>query len=131
MGSGGRGAGVLSQILDNPLSFQTLAEAALEICHFKEPKPSCTNACYECLLSYRNQFDHPLLNRHLIRDTLEKLTHSTLNRSSGILSRDEEYQQLLAQTDPNSELERVVLKAIYDRGMKLPDAAQFFFLKRI
>ena len=121
------GAGVLSQILDNPLSFQTLAEAALEICHFKQPKPSCTIACYECLLSYRNQFDHPLLNRHLIRDTLEKLTHSTLSRSSGILSRNEEYQQLLAQTDPNSELERVVLKAIYDRGMKLPDAAQFFF----
>jgi superfamily II DNA/RNA helicase len=121
------GAGVLSQILDNPLSFQTLAEAALEICHFKQPKPSCTNACYECLLSYRNQFDHPLLNRHLIREMLEKLTSSTLSRSSGILSRNEEYQQLLAQTDPNSELERVVLKAIYDRGMKLPDAAQFFF----
>jgi hypothetical protein len=58
---------------------------------------------------------------------LEKLTSSTLSRSSGILSRNEEYQQLLAQTDPNSELERVVLKAIYDRGMKLPDAAQFFF----
>jgi ATP-dependent helicase YprA (DUF1998 family) len=64
------GAGVLSQILDNPQSFQAIAQSALEICHFVTDKPSCSQACYECLLSYRNQFDHPLLNRHAVHDYL-------------------------------------------------------------
>ncbi|MEA5498370.1 DEAD/DEAH box helicase [Limnoraphis robusta] len=121
------GAGVLSQILENPQSFQLLADAALDICHFKQPKPSCTVACYECLLSYRNQFDHPLLNRYLVEDTLNQLSFSAVKRNSGTLSREEQYQQLLSKTDDHSELERIVLTAIYDRGMKLPDAAQFFF----
>lgn len=39
-------------------------------------------------------------------------------------SREEQYRYLLAQTDPNSEFERVVLKAIYEQGIKLPDSAQ-------
>jgi hypothetical protein len=120
------GAGVLSQILEDPHSFQRLAKMALEICHFIEDKPSCAQACYECLLSYGNQWDHPLLNRHLIKDFLQDLEHSTLTRHSAELSREEQYQQLLAQTDPNSDFERVVLTAMYERGIKLPDSAQSY-----
>jgi superfamily II DNA/RNA helicase len=118
------GAGVLSQILENPLSFQKLAIAALDICHFQKEKPNCTQACYECLLSYRNQFDHPLLNRHLVRSFLEELTTSTLNRDGGDGAREQQYEKLRSQTDPNSEFERIVLQEIYQLGMKLPDAAQ-------
>lgn len=40
------------------------------------------------------------------------------------LSRSEQYQKLFEQTDPNSDFERVVLQEIYQRGYKLPDAAQ-------
>ncbi|MDF5732751.1 MAG: DUF1998 domain-containing protein [Rhizonema sp. PD38] len=54
------GAGVLSQLLEKPDAFRKIADAALDICHFKHPKDSCIQACYECLLSYRNQFDHAL-----------------------------------------------------------------------
>jgi very-short-patch-repair endonuclease len=118
------GAGVLSQILKNPHAFEQLANEALDICHFQHEKTSCTKACYECLLSYRNQFDHPLLDRYLIRSWLEQLTHSTINRHAPGVSREEQYQHLLQKTDPNSDLERVVLKAIYNKGLKLPDAAQ-------
>jgi hypothetical protein len=35
------GAGVLSQMLENPKSFQAIANIALEICHFIKPKDSC------------------------------------------------------------------------------------------
>ncbi|WP_196514232.1 hypothetical protein [Nostoc sp. WHI] len=52
------GVGVLSQLLEKPDAFQKIADAALDICHFKETKDSCVQACYEYLLSYRNQFDH-------------------------------------------------------------------------
>lgn len=118
------GAGVLSQILEDTNSCSKIAEAALDICHFKKPKESCTRACYECLLSYRNQFDHPLINRHLILGWLEQLQKSTVNYHTGGISREEQYQQLLQKTDEKSEFERIVLQEIYQKGYKLPDAAQ-------
>ena len=116
------GAGVLSQLLQQPNAFQKIANAALDICHFLQPKDSCVQACYECLLSYRNQFDHSLINRHLIKHLLEELQESTVE-ISGVL-RDEQYQKLLYQTDVNSDFEREVLQEIYQQGYKLPDTAQ-------
>jgi very-short-patch-repair endonuclease len=118
------GAGVLSQILEDRTSFQKLAREALDICHFLEPKDSCAQACYQCLLSYRNQFDHPYLNRHLISGFLRQLQNSQVNVEQDNQSGEEHYRWLLEQTDPNSEFERVVLKAIYEQGIKLPDSAQ-------
>jgi superfamily II DNA/RNA helicase len=118
------GAGVLSQLLEKPEAFQKIADAALDICHFKEAKDSCIQACYECLLSYRNQFDHALINRHLIKPWLDVLLESSVITQLQGLSRDEQYQKLLEKTDPKSDFERVVLQEIYQRGYKLPDAAQ-------
>jgi predicted nucleic acid-binding Zn-ribbon protein len=118
------GAGVLSQILEDSTSFQKLAQEALDICHFLEPKDSCAQACYQCLLSYRNQFDHPYLNRHLINGFLKQLQHSQVTLEQDPQAREEHYQGLLEQTDLNSEFERVVLNAIYEQGIKLPDSAQ-------
>ncbi len=123
------GAGVLSQILENTASFQKLAQEALDICHFLEPKNGCAQACYQCLLSYRNQFDHPYLNRHLIGKFLKQLQNSQVALEKDARSHEEQYQRLLRQTDPNSEFERVVLKAIYEQGIKLPDSAQEFILE--
>jgi hypothetical protein len=116
------GAGVLSQLLQQTDSFIKIAKAALDICHFLEPKDTCVQACYECLLSYRNQLDHPLINRHLIKPLLDELQTSTVEISD--INRSEKYQKLLSQTDPNSDFEREVLQAIYEQGYKLPDAAQ-------
>lgn len=118
------GAGVLSQILEDPSAFVKLANTALDICHFLQEKASCTQACYQCLLSYRNQFDHPLLDRYLINDWLKQLSSSTINRHAVGSSREAQYQQLLQQTDPKSEFERIVLAAIYQTGLRLPDTAQ-------
>ncbi|RCJ24409.1 DEAD/DEAH box helicase [Nostoc minutum NIES-26] len=118
------GAGVLSQLLEKPEAFRKIADAALDICHFKEPKDSCIQACYECLLSYRNQFDHALINRYIIKPWLDVLLESSVITQAKGLSRDEQYRKLLEQTDPNSDFERVVLQEIYRRGYKLPNAAQ-------
>ncbi len=118
------GAGVLSQILEDSASMPKIAKEALDICHFIEPKNSCAQACYQCLLSYSNQFDHPHLNRHLIRDFLVQLQSSLINIELDIPSREAQYKKLWEQTDPNSSFEREVLKEIYERGIKLPDSAQ-------
>lgn len=118
------GAGVLSQLLEKPNAFQSVAQAALDICHFVEEKESCTQACYECLLSYGNQFDHPILNRHLVHAWLDNLLTSEIEHKIQGKSREEHYQWLQSQTDPNSEFERIVLNEIYQQGLKLPDTAQ-------
>jgi superfamily II DNA/RNA helicase len=122
------GAGVLSQILADPQSLQRISQVALDICHFVTPKPTCVQACYECLLSYRNQFDHPLLNRILIHSYLQQLGSSKVQGNLGG-DRELQYQQLYQQTDPNSELERQVLRAIYESDLPLPDSAQEFLPK--
>lgn len=75
---------------------------------------------------YRNQFDHALINRHSIKSRLDILQQSSVICQVKGVSRDEQYQKLLQQTDPNSDFERVVLQEIYQRGYKLPDAAQEF-----
>lgn len=118
------GAGVLSQILENPTAFQQLAREALDICHFIHDKESCTRACYECLLSYRNQFAHSLLSRHAIHDYLDRLATSMTSRHQQGMSREEQYQQLRVQTDPDSALEREFLYELYQQGLKLPDSGQ-------
>ena len=108
------GEGVLSQLLESSDAFGKIAAAALDICHFQEPKDSCFQACYECLLSYRNQFDHALINRHPIKPLLDELEKSTVQRE--VILRDRQFQKLRTQTDPNSEFEQVVLQEIYQRG---------------
>ncbi len=120
------GAGVLSQILADPKAFETIASNALDICHFIEEKESCAQACYECLLSYGNQIDHAYLNRHVIKTWLEELKDSVIERHNASGDRHWQYEQLKAQTDPNSALEREVLDYIYEKGYKLPDSAQKF-----
>lgn len=120
------GAGVLAQLVDDPLSIQKIAETALEICHFVNPKDKCIRACYECLLSYNNQLDHHLIDRHLVYDFLQELTHSQMQSVSETSygDRDRHFQVLLEQTHPDSELEREVLKYIYEKGYPLPDYCQ-------
>ncbi|MBE9010406.1 DUF1998 domain-containing protein, partial [Pseudanabaenaceae cyanobacterium LEGE 13415] len=118
------GAGVLTQLLEDPTSFQAIAQMALEICHFVHPKEACNHACYECLLSYSNQFDHPLINRHLIQAWLGELSGSHLSETVEQDQRGQHYQQLLAKSDPNSEFERDVLRFMYKEELRLPDAAQ-------
>ncbi|MBD2138381.1 DEAD/DEAH box helicase [Anabaena sp. FACHB-1237] len=118
------GAGVLSRLIQEVNSFQKIAQEALDICHFLQPKDSCFQACYQCLLSYQNQFDHPLINRHIIKDFLDILLYSQVEIEINEQEREQQYQKLLAQTDPKSDFEREVLKVIYERGYKLPDTAQ-------
>ena len=118
------GAGVLSQIVENPTAFQGLAKEALDICHLVHNKESCARACYECLLSYRNQFAHSSLNRHAIYNYLNRLATSTISRHKQGVSREDQYKELRAQTDPDSALEREFLDELYQQGLKLPDSGQ-------
>ena len=63
------GAGYARAIHDNLEEISQLAMDLAKICH----NPECRSACYHCLLGYRNQSIHNLLDRQLACSLLEYL----------------------------------------------------------
>jgi very-short-patch-repair endonuclease len=127
------GAGVLRQLLDDPVALAEVAGLALRLCHF-DPKTGddmrrapharedCEAACYDCLMSYGNQPDHQLLDRLQVRDLLLQLTGSVVKASPVGLPRAEHVARLKTLCD--SDLERAWLDFVDQRNLRLPDAAQ-------
>jgi Lhr-like helicase len=123
------GAGVLCRLVEDPQGLAMVALEALRILHFDPESgddlaPDRHRACYECLLSFSNQYSAELLDRHRLRDFLRKLSHSTVAPRHGARSREEQYQFLLRFLDQRSPLERQFLDLLYRGAFRLPDAAQ-------
>ncbi|NLX43119.1 MAG: DUF1998 domain-containing protein, partial [Chloroflexi bacterium] len=125
------GAGVLRQLVTDPRALGRVARAALEVCHFdpdtgenvsRRQGQECEAACYDCLMSYYNQRDHELLDRHLIRDLLMQLKEARVGVSPGAASREDTLQRLLAICE--SDLERQWLRHVDAKQLRLPDEAQ-------
>lgn len=127
------GAGVLSRLVDEPDAMRAAARAALEVCHFdpdtgmdqgKAPsaEEECIDACYDCLLSYGNQPEQKILNRHLVQHLLIKLRDAQTETGSGGESREAILERLLANC--GSELEEDFLRFLADKGFRLPDDSQ-------
>ena len=125
------GVGILRKLVEEPYTIGEVAVSALEICHFNtetgenvKDERECSHACYECLLTYRNQWDHPLLDRDIIRPLLIQLRDAKSVMIYGSRSYKDQYKWLLAQTDPKSVLEKKFLDYLYNNELKLPDHAQ-------
>ncbi len=126
------GAGVLRRLIDDPTALAEVARRALEVCHFSETgvdqgraprsREQCEAACYDCLLSYGNQPDHRLLDRHTIRDLLLNVAASTVTTSGVKRSRAEHLDELLKLS--GSDLEREWLRFLDGRRHRLPSRAQ-------
>jgi hypothetical protein len=125
------GVGVLKRLVTEQETLRQVAVAALERCHFNpetlEEDPAakdCSHACYECLLSFKNQRDYRKLDRHLLPMFLSKLSKSTSFVKKENRNYDEQYHWLYEQTDPQSNLERQFLDQLYQTKRRLPDGAQ-------
>ena len=127
------GAGVLRRLLTDPGAFAAIAKRGLELCHFdpasgqdlfKAPhaKENCEAACYDCLMSYGNQPDHPLLDRQKIRDLLLALASAAVRLSPRDVSRAEHLQNL--ERLVGSGLERKWLALLQQLNLRLPSHAQ-------
>lgn len=120
------GVGVLRQLVHNPGALAAVARAALERCHFAKAgeEKVCARACYRCLLSYTNQLDHARLDRHLIKEVLERLAKSRTDVEIAGRDRTQHYRWLRSLTDSRSELERRFVDYLYHTERRLPDEAQ-------
>jgi very-short-patch-repair endonuclease len=120
------GLGVLRRLVEEPDALALVAQEALRICHFApdgtDQKPECARACYECLLSFHNQAEAHLLDRHRIRAILLDLCEARVAQRVQGTSREEHLRWLRSRTQ--SELERRFLDFLAEGGFRLPDEAQ-------
>ncbi|OQB27225.1 MAG: putative ATP-dependent helicase Lhr [Chloroflexi bacterium ADurb.Bin180] len=114
------GAGVLESLTAAPRLKQVIARAR-EILHENDPEGGCERACYDCLLTFYNQMDHEWIDRQLVLPWLVALDGLRVEES-GSVAAGPTLEELLARCQ--SGLERQVLRAIAERGLRLPDAAQ-------
>ena len=124
------GTGVWPRLLEDPTALAQVSGEALRICHFDpatgdDVPDGCSRACYNCLLSYSNQRDHAVLDRHSVRDFLLALAGSATTRRVAQRSYEEQYAWLAERLDRRSDLERALLVHLFESGHRLPDRAQY------
>jgi very-short-patch-repair endonuclease len=127
------GAGVLRQLVEDPLALQRVGRSALEICHYDPnnaddlggpagAKEGCEAACYDCLMSYTNQQDHERLDRKLVKEWFFMLSQAAVESAPGSQPKADHLARLLDSC--GSELERKWLRFLDERGYNLPSDAQ-------
>ena len=119
------GAGALRRLIEESGLWKRIAAEALRRCHV-DPETGaeiptmsgedCEAACYDCLLSYRNQTEHQLLDRHAAIPVLERLKTSQLSGAPAAL------ETLDALVE--SSLEQEFLDRLRAGGFRLPDKSQ-------
>lgn len=122
--------GILSQIAKSPELFRKIIKEAYKICYFKDGEdvnPDVGPASYSDLLSYYNQRYHDRIDRHYIKEQLEKLMNCNFDHrgKSTFGSYEEQYEFLKKHLDPNSSTELEFINYLRKHDLKLPDYAQY------
>lgn len=127
------GAGVLGRLVEEPDALARVARAALDIIHYDPDtgadlgsapgaRERCEKGCYDCLLSYSNQYEHRSIDRHAIVPLLQQLMAAQVTGGAGERDRPEQQDWLNSLAD--SSLERAFVTWLTERGHRLPDDAQ-------
>lgn len=123
------GLGLVERLVE-PERLQAVARSTLRLLH-RDPETdkdlaagTCFTACYNCLLSYANQREHPILDRRLVIPWLSALANCRREiEEAG--AREAQLERLRRALDPAAPFEDRVLEAIASTGLPLPDAAQY------
>lgn len=117
--------GILSQFVEDVTVFRKVVQEAIAICRYDDEGYKGP-ASYNDLLSYYNQRDHKIIDRHLIKDALHKLLicRIEIQANPNYKGYEEHYRALLRAFDPSSTTELRFLEHLYENGLRLPDAAQ-------
>ena len=113
------GTGAVQSLTEAP-RLRAVLRNAMEVLHAHDPDGGCERACYECLLTFYNQRDHESLDRRLVMPFLRSF--ATLDIEADQKKHADRLAALLSACQ--SALERDVLRALNERALPLPDAAQ-------
>lgn len=127
------GAGALRRLVSEPDALARVARRALHIIHMDPEtgadlgradgaRERCELGCYDCLLSYGNQGEHALIDRHSAVDILLALAQADVTSGAGGRTRAE--QRTLLDGYSESSLERELLTWLDERSLRLPDRGQ-------
>lgn len=127
------GAGVLRRLVDEPEAIRRVARTALELIHYNPETGAdlghaagahvrCERGCYDCLLSYGNQYEHALINRHSIVEILRSLLGARVEAGAGGRRRGDQAEFLTKLGD--STLESRFIAWLRSTGRHLPNDAQ-------
>ncbi|MEX0684367.1 MAG: DEAD/DEAH box helicase [Balneolales bacterium] len=118
--------GILSQLVTDPSKFKEVIDMAEQVCRFEDEPDESIKATYDDLLDFYNQREHLLIDRFLIKDSLQKLKYCHLEVQSNSIykSYDHQYKCLVEEFDTNSSTEKKFLDYLYKNNIRLPDTAQ-------
>jgi hypothetical protein len=123
--------GILSQLVQEPQKLKELFIESYRCMHFDpetneqtELGKSLPRASYQDLLSYYNQRDHGILDRHSIKNALEFLMECDLSTVQAGNDREKQYEYLIDNYDKNSATELKLIKYLYKNNLAFPDKAQ-------
>lgn len=127
------GTGVLKALIDPTLDrFAKFLANLLQVVHVRSVTPfeeylgACEQACYECLLRFRNQHEHALMNRKLVVPLVTTLGGCVLERVQATSGSDDQALQALLD-GCESDLERAVLREMVAQGFPLPEGQKTVF----
>ncbi|MHA1684752.1 MAG: DEAD/DEAH box helicase [Promethearchaeota archaeon] len=130
------GTGVLKSLLNPDLTrFDSFVANLKQILHVKSLDPyeetadACIEACYNCLLTFRNQRYHQFINRKLVIPLLKTFKSCEITRSTSEEPLDDEKKLEFLKSKCDSELEKMVLDEIVRQKLPLPDKAQEIFFE--
>lgn len=127
------GAGVLVRLVEAPAPLARVAREALTLIHYDpdtgedlggapDARERCEKGCYDCLLSYANQYDHGFIDRHSIVAILRQLLAAAVLAGAEGKSREAQHEWLDRLAD--SSLEKKFVSWLDERGYRLPDDGQ-------
>ncbi|WP_454198091.1 DEAD/DEAH box helicase [Nocardia sp. Marseille-Q1738] len=122
------GAGVLRRLHAEPGALARAARRALEIAHFdadgndlgkaEGARERCEKACYDCLLSYGNQGEHELINRHDVLNLLRELATSETVPDKPVTDRTEQIDMMRRRC--RTPLELRLINLLVEHELALP-----------
>ncbi|AXJ01235.1 Helicase conserved C-terminal domain-containing protein [Cyclonatronum proteinivorum] len=121
--------GILSQMISEDAKMKQVYTEAYRILHYDpetrtEDGENLLKASYSDLLSYYNQPYHDSLDRTKVKEPLERLMDSVLERFIQNRSYEEQYQWLLKNIDYTSATEAPLIHYLYKNRYVLPNTAQ-------
>ena len=115
------GVGLLHHFVEGE-AWQRVARRSLELLHVDlasghDRPDACTTACYDCLLSFYNQFDHELLDRNLAVGWLLQIADGPIHLD--LTGPEDRWDSLVAAAASSAEAQ--VLSELRSRGFPPPE----------